>query len=285
MQPTVNKRGDAPLFFLVDNGSLRPEATFSLRTIARCLGERVGQPVHPVSLLHSHKIAPEQLGGVPAQILLPTLQAYLAAGAHAFVFIPLFFGPSRALTEYIPTQVKRLKNSFPELSVRIAQPLVDVDNDDDNALATILKAQIDAAETAHNLVAPKVILVDHGTPAKSVNAVRNFLGKQLAGMLEGRPFSVASMERREGPAYDFNEPLLANVLGRAPFDRGPIVLSMLFLNPGRHAGEGGDIDTICAQACGHVPNLHVYKTGLVGEHPGLVDILARKFTGKMTVIV
>ena len=127
-------------------------------------------------------------------------------------------------------------------------------------------------------------MVDHGTPAKPVNAVRNFLGKQLAEMLDGVEFSVASMERRDGEAYDFNEPLLERLLGSAPFDRGPIVLSMLFLNPGRHAGTGGDIDEICAKAQARFPELRICKTGLVGESPKLVDILARNFERDRAVL-
>lgn len=48
---------------------------------------------------------------------------------------------------------------------------------------------------------------------------------------------------------------------------------MLFLSPGRHAGEGGDIAEICAAAEQRHPGLSVTTTALVGEHPGIVEIM------------
>ena len=74
----------------------------------------------------------------------------------------------------------------------------------------------------------------------------------------------------------FNEPLLEDLLGQKPFDRGGIVLSMLFLNPGRHAGDGGDIDAICEAAARRYPDLRIHKTPLVGESPELVRILEQR---------
>ncbi|MGY8686313.1 MAG: sirohydrochlorin chelatase, partial [Verrucomicrobiales bacterium] len=57
----------APCITLTDNGSLRPEATFSLRQLAKTLGERVGHPIHAVSLLHSNRIPAEKLDDVAAE--------------------------------------------------------------------------------------------------------------------------------------------------------------------------------------------------------------------------
>ena len=51
---------------------------------------------------------------------------------------------------------------------------------------------------------------------------------------------------------------------------------MLFLSPGRHAGEGGDIAEICDQAMARSAGLRVTSTRLVGEHDGIVDILATR---------
>ena len=71
------------------------------------------------------------------------------------------------------------------------------------------------------------------------------------------------MERRPGPAYAFADPLLENAL-RDRFDTfaaakatAPdteershllVVVALLFLSPGRHAGPGGDIATILEDA-------------------------------------
>jgi hypothetical protein len=72
------------------------------------------------------------------------------------------------------------------------------------------------------------------------------LGRAMGGDVAG--CAVASMERREGEAYAFNEPLLASRLAAAPFDEGDVVVALQFLSPGRHAGPGGDVATICEQA-------------------------------------
>ena len=85
-------------------------------------------------------------------------------------------------------------------------------------------------------------LVDHGTPLRSVNQIREEIGQQVKVLLSGQvtAFSTCSMERRDGPEYDFNDPLLESVLSdwsvRYTED---IVLAQLFLSPGRHAGKGG----------------------------------------------
>ena len=49
--------------FLVDNGSLAPEATLQLRGIASALSMEMGHPVEAVSLLHSHKVDASALDG------------------------------------------------------------------------------------------------------------------------------------------------------------------------------------------------------------------------------
>ena len=53
-----------------------------------------------------------------------------------------------------------------------------------------------------------------------------------------------------------------------------VVVSMLFFQPGRHAGEAGDVAKICQDAAAPVPTQRACMTELVGTHPGLVPILA-----------
>ncbi|MGF1450795.1 MAG: cobalamin biosynthesis protein CbiX, partial [Opitutales bacterium] len=126
---------------------------------------------------------------------------------------------------------------------------------------------------------PPVVTVDHGTPIRPVAEVRNFIGAQLRRLLGDQvsAFAVASMERRDGPEYDFNEPLLVRVLRRPPFCDGQTIVSMMFLNPGRHAGPGGDVATICEEARNFAPNLRPYMTELVAEHPLLLSILKDRY--------
>lgn len=262
---------DTPAILLVDNGSLQPAATLQLRAIASALSARVGRPVEPVSLLHSSAIDPLQLGGNPAEILEPAIRRRHAGGQRTFVIVPLFFAPSAALTEYIPERIRALETSLNGLVVRVAPPLVDA-APPDARLTMILADHVRQTMQAHELSKPWVVLVDHGSPQPAVGAVRDQLAAHLRDSLGDTVSTVlaASMERREGARYDFNEPLLSRALQQVS---GPGIVALLFFSPGRHAGPGGDIAEICAEAERAHPGLRAVLTPLVGEHPGLIDLL------------
>lgn len=269
---------DHPCILLVDNGSHRAESTLSLRRIAAGLGERSGIEVNPVSLLHSTRVDPAELGGEPARILEPFLKEQREkSGTNSFLIVPLFFGHSAAIFEYLPQRVRELRDGWPELEVRIAPCLVDLDEPGDTGVAGILAELVRNKISDQDLVRPAVTLVDHGTPRIAVNRVRNFLADQLRDQLGGEVRSVepSSMERREGPEYDFNEPLLRNLLGSDGFE-GDVVLSMLFMLPGRHAGPGGDIAEICEAAEKEKPGLKTHRSDLFATHPDAIDLLAKR---------
>jgi len=265
-----------PPTLLVDNGSLQPAATLALRDLAAKLSLRIEQPVEAVSLLHSSGIAPELLGGKPAEILFPALERRLAEGVNEFVVVPLFFGPSQALTVYLPDNVARLQKKFPALRVTQA-PHLHTTNDDRLAriLADQVRAEIDPLDTA----AVRVALVDHGSPVELVTGVRNELAVQLAEQLGPLVAMVApcSMERRPDPAYDFCDPLLGKLLATPPWSAGRVIVAMQFLLPGRHAGPNGDVAEICHAAETTHPSLKTTMTKLVAEHPLLVEILADRW--------
>lgn len=256
-----------PAILLVDNGSLEPAATLRLRELAQALGERLGEPVAAVSLLHSSAIPEEQLGGRSAEILEPALARRIEAGAHDFVVVPLLFGPSRALTDYLPERVEHLRKRHPALRVRLAAPLFEAQDD---RLARILADHVRALEPVD-----RVALVDHGSPVRAVTAVRDELARQL-GRILGLAVTVApaSMERRPGPEFDFGKPLLSGLLGTPPWRTGDVVVAMQFLLPGRHAGPAGDVAQICRTAEQSNPGLRTRMTRLVAEHPLLIEILA-----------
>lgn len=263
-----------PLTLLVDNGSLEPAATLALRELAAKLATRLAQPVEPVSLLHSSGIVSELLAGRPAEILFPALERRLADGQTDFILLPLFFGPSQALTEYLPENLQRLRAKHPTLRVRLTPPLHAAGDERlARILADLVRAELNVAS------ADRVALVDHGSPVAVVATVRDELSRQLAGQLGSRVAVVApcSMERRPEPAYAFNEPLLAGLLATPPWCTSRVVVAMQFLLPGRHAGPEGDVARICRQAEAVHPHLHTRMTGLVGTHPLLVDILADRW--------
>ena len=268
-------RAEDTTVLLVDNGSLRPAAIRGLRRLAAALSRHVGRKVEPVSLLHSSAVPAGQLGGRPAEILEPAVRRRAEKGARNFLIVPLFFGRSRALTAYIPERVAVLRQTFPDLRVRVARPLVIAGED---GLVRLLEAQVRAKLTTEFLRGEKarVVVVDHGSPAKAVTQVRNRLTAQLRRRLGARVAGVAasSMERRPGAAYAFNEPLLENLLATPPWNAGPVVVAQLFLLPGRHAGPAGDIAAIIGRVRANHPGLRAVRTKLLGEHPGLIAILA-----------
>ncbi len=260
-----------PIVFLVDNGSLRPQATIGLRCLAEGLTGRTGLRVEAVSLLHSHKIAADKLNGIPATIVKRRLRECLAAGPHEFVCLPLFLGPSLAIGDYLPQVVDELSGEYPELKVRIASVLAGEDFDaPDLRLAQMLADQIRALRPS---LSAKVALVDHGTPVIEVNRVRNAVARQLSSELNLPLVLPCSMERREGRAYAFNDPLLERLGSVEDFAGGRLILAMFFLLPGRHAGEGGDVAEICEGLIAEGTFEQIQNTPLLGEHPMLLEIL------------
>lgn len=267
---------------LVDNGSLQPAAVRSLREIAAAVSARVGRVVEPVSLLHSSAIPAEALGGTGAEILEPCLRRHYAEGRRLFRIVPLFFGPSRALTEYIPERMEHLTRERTELRVTIAEPVVDTVASD-RRLACAMAERVRETIATCGLTRPDVVLVDHGSPVPAVTHVRDHVARQLTGELGDsvRSVTAASMERRPGAEFDFNEPLLERAILAPHFrDGGGVVVAPMFFSPGRHAGPGGDIERICRASETTVAGLRVYIAPVIGAHPALIEILVERCVDK-----
>ncbi|KAA6186611.1 cobalamin biosynthesis protein CbiX [Thiohalocapsa marina] len=266
------------MIILLDNGSTRPEATRNLRRLAAALSARTGRTIHPVSLLHASRIDPADLDGVRADILEPFLLHQCEQGQRDFTILPLFFGPSRALEQFIPDLVERMAQQIGPLRVKVADVLCPLPAGEPG-LVDILADHVTATVARHGLQAPRVVLVDHGSPVPAVTAVRHWLAARLAERLHGvQGVSEAVMERRPGAEYDFNGALLADWLAQigsgSPVTE--VVLAMQFISPGRHAGVGGDIESISQEAMAQQPGLRVLPSPLLGEHPRLLDILTQR---------
>ena len=143
---------------LVDNGSLRPQATLNLRRLAHALSQATGEAVEATSLLHSYKIPPEELGGHKAVTLGPLAERAAAQGVTELVILPFFFGPSRALTTYMPERLAEVQANYPQLGVKVALPLVDSQATPDLRLAQLLAGNV--RERLAGLTHPRVVLVD-----------------------------------------------------------------------------------------------------------------------------
>lgn len=265
---------------LTDNGSKRPGSTLQLRALARRLGERIGVIVHPVSLLHSDRIDPSELDGQPADTLTPFIRRQIRAGRQAFLVLPLFFGESRAITDYIPEQASVLQAECGEFRIDVADVLFPLTTGEPR-LAQILRDNVVSAADIEGGDVRNVVLVDHGSPLPRVTRVREALAERLSALLgPSIQLHQAVMERRAGAEYDFNGTLLEDRLSTLALDKPEqtVVLSMLFIGPGRHAGEGGDIAQFCRRAEAKHPGLRCSISPLVGAHPGLIDILIDRYT-------
>lgn len=266
-----------PVIFLIDNGSLRPEATLELRCLATKLSARSGKRVLPVSLLHSSKIPAIKLFGKRAQTVKITLRRWIEAGERFFIFVPLFLGPSRAITGYLQELIAEACKSAPDVNVVVAPPLAGESVEvPDIRLAEILTSHIRKTLNDNDLYTANVAVIDHGTPEKRVNQVRNAVADQVRSLLGSDVASVTacSMERRDGAKYDFNEPLLENLGQLEGWAGSDLIVAMFFLLPGRHAGPDGDVAVICKQLLEQSVFDSIRQTSLIGSHPLLVDILA-----------
>jgi sirohydrochlorin ferrochelatase len=235
------------MILLIDNGSKRPEATKNLRRLAAELSHRIGEQVHPVSLLHSSAIAPTDLDGRPADTLEAFLNRQVEGGERSFSIVPLFFGPSRAIDRFVPTILADIEARHGPLDSRVAPVLCPLP-EGETRLVDILEQQTREAIERHDLRPTQVVLVDHGSPVPKVTAVRQWLAQGLARRFAGElRVTEAVMERRQGREYDFNGQLLEEVLAAAAPKRPlaqslgsefrtDIVLAMQFISPGRHAG-------------------------------------------------
>ena len=266
---------------LLDNGSLRADSVKSLRRLAALLSERVETRIDPVSLLHSSKIPAAELGGEAASTWRPYLRELCDVGVETIKVIPLFFGPSSAIVDYLPKVTRKTVAGEAAIQLKVARTLVDPEEPGDNSVARMLAKFVqEKMNTIPISAPPDLILVDHGSPQERVGACRDLVARQMGDLLGDRVRGVvaSSMERRDGEAYDFNEPLLETALSRLdPQSENDAILCPMFLLPGRHAGPGGDIEQIVANARWARSSRRLPICPLVGESDELVELLERRY--------
>ena len=267
---------------LVDNGSRRADAVLNLRRLAGLVSESSGKTIDAVPLQHAHKIPPDEfgdaLGGKRVDTFAEYVEEALTNGVDELVIIPMFFGKSRAITSFIPDTLQAVAKTHGEFNWSIADELCPLPAGEP-LLARLLFDNLQTLTDDKLSGIDCVVVVDHGSPSKKVTDVRITLAGQLAPQLpEHIQLLQAVMERREGPQYDFNGSLLQDLLDKLGRENEAlnVAISMLFLSPGRHAGEGGDIAEICGEAMQKHPGLSVQVSPLVGENPLLVDLLCER---------
>lgn len=236
---------------VIDNGSLEPAAHRNLRHVAAALSAASGTTVHAVSWKHSDRIAPDQLDGTPAWTLAAFVRALHALGQREFLFVPFFISAQGAIGSALRRDLDRLAAELPDLAFAFTAGLAEC-----GALPAIVAARIRDVRAARGLAQPPVVLVDHGGPSAASARLRDQLAAALRVELAGTAGLVAAASM-EGD----HPPLLADQLEAPDFAGQEVIVALLFLSPGRHAGAGGDVARICAAS-----SARCHPTELVGTH-------------------
>ena len=259
-------------YFLIDNGSLRAGSVLQMRKIAAVLSNMSGHKIRPFGLMHSHKLTPEKLGGVPGESMEKFLSTEGAEEVVEIRALPFFLGPSLAITDWLPENLASWKSKNSAVrSYRILEPLHHRGDDRlSRAMSDLCQEQIKNSGFKN----PHIAMVDHGTPLPEVNQVREVVGSQMKERMgnEIAGFSTCAMERRSDQRYNFNDPLLEDLLEEW-MEQGirEVVLSQFFLLPGRHAGPDGDLAQICQPFKDQ--GMKIFRTENLGTHPLVMEIL------------
>lgn len=262
---------------LIDNGSLEPSAHLNLRRVAAEISAQAGVPVAAVSWRHSQRIPASQLQGTTAAVLETWLRAHHAQGERDFVFIPFFISAQGAIGSALRTDLEKLRAELGPFNLAFTDGLAAR-----GALASLVVDRLRATATQHELIGAPIIVVDHGGPSATSAELRDALTAEIHEQLlhpkipplTGFTVSEVTAASMEGADYPHNQPLLATQL-RAPACAGKsVIVALLFLSPGRHAGAEGDLVQICRAAEAAVPGLRCHLTDLVGTHASVPSILA-----------
>jgi sirohydrochlorin ferrochelatase len=244
---------------LVDNGSLAPAAHLHLRATAAALGKRTGITVHAVSWKHSDRIAASALDDTPAWTLSTFVRRMTGLGQRDFVFVPYFISAQGAIGSALRTELDALRPEIGAFDFTLIPGVFSA-----ATLGAIAADLVRQTLTATTLRAPAVVIVDHGGPSANSARLRDQVTERTRTLLGDAAASVtaASMEGS-------HPPLLASRLRDPDCAGADVVVTPLFLSPGRHAGPGGDLDRICAAS-----PARCRRTGLAGSHPLILETLA-----------
>ncbi|MES2694533.1 MAG: hypothetical protein V4773_13740 [Verrucomicrobiota bacterium] len=270
---------------LIDNGSLEPASYRNLRAVAAAISARADVQVHAVSWKHSDRIAPELLDDTPAWTLAPFVRRMVALGQRDFVFIPFFVSAQGAIGSALRRELEELQRELFSGSPATNAASFEFTFTDSLAargvIPTIVAERIRSTITARNLRQPPVVVVDHGGPSATSAALRDGLATALRNLLEREvgPLSAASME-------GVHPPLLADHLATPAFAQRDVVVAMLFLSPGRHAGPEGDVAQICrtATSAAGASGPRCHPTDLIGNHPAVADTLAAALRATLSIL-
>jgi hypothetical protein len=274
-----------PVILLVDNGSLRADATLQLRVLAKKLSAVASLKIQPVSLQHADKISKNLLNDRPVQIFHTCMEDYLSQGRRRFIILPLFFGESKAITAGILNPLLLLQKGYNDLVFQITDVICPLPAGG-MLLADIIYDHFVITAKKYHFPPENIVLVDHGSPLPRVTAVRKYLVSLVQKKLSKDVLlEQAVMERRKGAQYLFNGELLEEWLtSKAKNGEKTAIVGLLFFLAGRHAGEGGDIDQICQRVMKDYPAFKIAITPLIAEHELLLSILLTRLARAQRMI-
>ncbi|MBI5691742.1 MAG: hypothetical protein HZC55_16785 [Verrucomicrobia bacterium] len=244
---------------LIDNGSLEPAAHQHLREVASRLSNRLRVPVHAVSWKHSDRIPAAELGGRPAWTVDAFLRSRIAAGERDFLLVPFFLSAQGAIGSALRRELEHLQAEAGGFTFAFTEGIAAR-----GVVPAIAASRIRDVLTQRRLSAAPIVVVDHGGPSPASAALRDRLAGEIAATLSLPDTRVvaASMEGR-------HPPLLRDTLRQPGLAGQDVVVLPLFLSPGRHAGPGGDIATLCQES-----PARCHLAGLLGTHELAVEALA-----------
>lgn len=274
-----------PVILLSDNGSIRVNAALQLRELAIELSNKTGHKINPVSLQHADRIAETELNGIPAQTFTNFIKKKLIQDERHFILLPLFFGNSKALTQFIPDEANLLKQEYGDFKLDIGEVIYPIPQGE-KLLSKIILEHIHITANNKKLPLNNVVLVDHGSPNPRVTEVRKHLANAVQNDLPANcHLEQAVMERREGKEYDFNGDLLKDwLITKASSSENSAIIVLMFFLPGRHAGSGGDIEEICASVTNNYPQFKISISPLITNHPDFLNILQNRLSRALAKI-
>ncbi|MBI5770556.1 MAG: hypothetical protein HZA93_22455, partial [Verrucomicrobia bacterium] len=228
-----------------------------------------------------------------AWTLAPFLRAQLARGENEFLFVPFFISAQGAIGSALRGELEKLQQQLGGFSFVFTTGLAA-----SGALGHIVAARVRETIASKTLQRPAVIVVDHGGPSAASAALRDAVAKEagrslLAGDFRGTglltresghgsgdPCHSRSLACKQAPTLigsiaaasleGVHPPLLADELARSEYAGRDVVIALLFLAPGRHAGANGDVAQICRAS-----PARCHLTALVGDHPATTEVLAQ----------
>lgn len=277
MPHTLNT--ERPVCLLVDNGSLRASAQQLLRGLGVAIREKTGATTCACSLKHTVRVDPAELDGCAAELLVDSARRLYGQGARQFVVVPYLIGPLGEISSFLNDTLEGLEQELDGACFALAPCLFAGDVRQDTALALMLKDYVMRLIHEKSMTQPRVLLVDHGSPRPTSTFARNYIGGQLSALLAEQvsTVAVATMEEYDDPALAFNRPSLRDKLSDPTFAQGDVILAMLFLSHGKHAGQGGDVARICEEATAGNNSVQLHRTPVLGEHPDMVELLVARY--------